>query len=83
LEANQKDSNYCPSNQFSAAAMTSTSEKNGDFSIFFSVQGTGGIPTGPDPRKRVGDQDNGSTGRPVSSGLLVPVSRGIFMQEQD
>jgi hypothetical protein len=41
-------------------------------SIFFSVQGTGGSPTGPDTEKRVGDQDNGSPGRPVSSGLQVP-----------
>ena len=27
---------------------------------------------GPDPGNRVGDQDNGSPGRPVSSGLQVP-----------
>jgi len=46
--------------------------KNGDLSIFFSVQGTGGSPTGPDPENRVGDQDTGSPGRPVSSGLQVP-----------
>jgi len=47
--------------------------KNGDLSIcfFFSVQGTGGSPTGPDPENRVGDQDTGSAGRPVSSGLQV------------
>jgi len=38
--------------------------KNGDLSIVFSVQGTGGSPTGPDP-------ENGSPGRPVSSGLQV------------
>ena len=37
--------------------------------LFFSVQGTGGSPTGPDPENRVGDQDTGSPGRPVSSGL--------------
>jgi hypothetical protein len=41
-------------------------------SIVFSVQGTGGIPMGPDPENRVGDQDIGSPGRPVSSGLQVP-----------
>ena len=47
--------------------------KNGDFSIFFfSVQGTGGSPTGPDSENTVGDQDTGSPGRPVSSGLQVP-----------
>jgi len=40
--------------------------------FFFLVQGTGGSPTGPDPENRVGDQDSGSPGRPVSSGLQVP-----------
>ena len=39
--------------------------------LFFSVQGNGGSPTGPDPENRVGDQGNGSQGRPVSSGLQV------------
>jgi len=43
-----------------------------NFQLFFSVQGTGGTPTGPDPENRVGDQDNGSPGRPVSSELKVP-----------
>ena len=46
--------------------------KNSDLSIVFSVQGTGGSPTGPDPENRVGDQDIGSRGMPVSSGLQVP-----------
>ena len=41
------------------------------FQLFFSVQGTGGSLTGPDPENRVGDQDIGSPGRPVSSGLQV------------
>jgi hypothetical protein len=41
-------------------------------SIVFSVQGTGGSPMGPDPENRVGDQDNESPGKPVSSGLQVP-----------
>jgi hypothetical protein len=41
------------------------------FSIVFSVQGTGGSPTGPDPENSVGDQDIGSPGGPVSSGLQV------------
>jgi len=31
----------------------------------------------------VGDQDTGSPGKPVSSALQVPVSRGIVVQEQD
>ena len=50
--------------------------------FFFSVQGTGGSPTGLQRENRVGDQDTGSPGRPVSSGLQVPVSRSIVMQEQ-
>jgi hypothetical protein len=29
-------------------------------------------PMGPDPEKRVGDENNGSPGMPVSSGLQVP-----------
>ena len=65
-------------------------KKNGELSIVFSVQGIGGSPTGPDWDNRVGDQDIGSPGRPVSSGLQVPgepgtrtrslwwYSRGVF-----
>jgi hypothetical protein len=45
--------------------------KNGNFSIVFSVQGTGGSLTGPDPENREGDEDIESPGRPVSSGLQV------------
>jgi hypothetical protein len=45
--------------------------KNGDLSIVFSVQRTGGSLTWPDWENRVGDQDNGSRGRPVSSKLQV------------
>jgi len=48
------------------------------FHLLFSVQGTGGSPTGPDPENRVGDQETGSPGRPVSSGLQVPVEPGHF-----
>jgi len=44
--------------------------------FFFSVQGTGGSTTGPDPENRVGDQDIGNPGRPVSSGLLEPGETG-------
>ena len=50
--------------------------KNGDLSIVFSVQGTGGSAMGPDPENRVSDQDTGSPGRPVSSGLQVPSEPG-------
>ena len=31
---------------------------------------------GPDPENKVGDQDIGSPGRPVSSGLQVPSESG-------
>jgi len=47
-----------------------------NFQLFFSVQGTGGGPTGPDPENRVGDQDTGSLGRPVSTELQVPGEPG-------
>jgi len=48
------------------------------FQLFFSVQGTDGSPTGPDPENRVGDQDIGSPGRPVSSRLQVPGEPGHY-----
>jgi hypothetical protein len=47
-------------------------DKSFSLSIAFSVQGTGGSSAGPDPENRVGDQDTGSPGRPVSFGLQVP-----------
>ena len=57
------------------------------FLFFFSVQGTGGSPAGPDPENRVGYQDTGSPGRPVSSGLqvqkqdpLVDIPAAFFLQ---
>ena len=43
---------------------------------FFSVQETGGSLMGPDPENRMGDQDIGSPGRPVSSGMQVPGEPG-------
>ena len=61
--------------QVSAAAMTSASDEKWR-PFVFSVQGTGGSPTGPDPENRVGDQDTGNRGRPVSSGLQVPGEPG-------
>ena len=60
------------------AAMTSVSEKNAVHLIVFSVQGTGGSPTGPNPKNRVGDRDTGSPGRPISSGLQIPGEPGHF-----
>ena len=68
----KKNSKGCPSNQVAAAAMTSASdEKWRRFNCFFFSPGTGGIPTGSDPENRMGDQDTGSPGRLVSSGLQV------------
>jgi len=77
----------------STAAMISASDEKWRQFNCFSVQGTGGRPTGPDLEKRVGDQYIGSPGRPVSSGFQVPgepghcrartrppwwISRGVF-----
>ena len=56
--------------------MTSMSNEKWQPFNFFSVQGTGGSPMGPDRENRVGDQDNGSPRRPVSSGLQVPGEPG-------
>jgi len=42
----------------------------------FSIQGTGGSQTGPDPENRVGGPDTGSPGRPVSSLLQMPGEPG-------
>jgi len=47
-----------------------------NFQLFYSVLGTGGSSTGSDPENRVGDQDIGSPGRPVSSVLQVPGEPG-------
>ena len=52
--------------------MTSSSDEKWRNFNFFPFKGTGGSPTGPDPENRVGDQDNGSPGRPVSAVLQVP-----------
>ena len=58
--------------------MTSASDEELRNFNCFSVQGTGGSPTWPDPENRVGDQDIGSPGRPVSSTLQVPGGPGHF-----
>ena len=55
---------------------SASKEKLGTFNCF-SVHGTGGSPTGPDPENSVGDQDTRSTGKPVFVGWKFPVSRGI------
>ena len=51
--------------------------KMATFQLLFAVRGTGGSPTGPDPENRVGDQDSGSPGRPVSCGLRVSGEPGV------
>ena len=56
--------------------MTSASEEKCRTFNCRSVHGTSGSPTGPDPENRVDDQDTGSPGRPVSSGLQVPGELG-------
>jgi len=57
--------------------------KNGDLLIVFSVQGTGGSLTGPDPKNRAGDQDSGSPRRSVSSGFQVPGEMGHCRARKD
>ena len=52
--------------------MTSASDEKWRPFNCFSVQGTGGSPKGPDPENRVGDERNGSPGRPVYFWLQVP-----------
>ena len=76
MQATQKNLECFPSNNVSAAAMTSASKKNGELSIVFSVLVRGGSLTGPDPENRVGDKDTGSPGGPDSSGLEVPGEPG-------
>ena len=61
--------------------MTSASdEKWQTFNCFFFSPGKGGIPTGPDLENRVGDEDIGSPGRAVSSGLQGPGEQGHFLE---
>jgi len=57
--------------------MTSTPKEKREH-ILYSDAGTGGIPTGSVPENRVGDQDFGSPGTTVSSGLHVPGETGHF-----
>jgi len=52
------------------------SKKNGELSIVFSVQGTDGSPTVPDPENSEDDREFGSPIKPVSSGLQVPSEPG-------
>jgi hypothetical protein len=56
--------------------MTVRRTENGEISFLFPVLGTGGIPSGPDPENKVGDQYFGKPGRSVSSRLQVPGEPG-------
>jgi len=57
--------------------------KMANFQLFLSVQGIADRTTWLNPKNRVGDQDNGSPGRPVSLGSKCSVSQGIVVQEQE
>jgi hypothetical protein len=63
--------------------MTSASDKKWRPFNCFSVQGTGGSPTGPDPESRVGDKTVEAQVGQLLLGYKCPVSRGIVVQEQD
>ena len=56
--------------------------KMATFQFFFSVQETGGSPTGPDSENRVGDQDIGGQVGQFLLGCKCSVSWGIVVQEQ-
>ena len=72
----KKNFENCPSNQVSAAAMTSASdEKLRIFNCFFQYREQVVIRR-VDPENRVGDQDIGSQATPISSVLQVPGEPG-------
>ena len=81
----KKKSEGCPSNQVSAAKITSASDEKWRpcNCFFFSVQGTSGSPTGPDPENRVGYQELEVQIGQFLLGCKCPVSRAIAVQEQD
>ena len=81
MQANQKNSESCPFNQNSTAAMNATSDEKWRSFNCFSVQGTVGSPMGPDPENRVGDQEAGSPGRSFYSGMQVAGEPGHFSGE--
>ena len=65
-------------NSFPGQQLPPRPTKSDEFSIVFSVHGTCGSWTGPDPENRVGDQDTGSPVRLLSLGLQVPGETGQF-----
>jgi hypothetical protein len=83
LQATKKYQTFVPPNKYGRQKWPLRRTKYGEISIVISVQEKGVIPMGVDPPNRVGDQDIGSPGRPVFSGLHVPSKPGKFVQEQD
>jgi len=81
--AKKKHTGSCPSNQVSAATMTSASDEKWRPFLCFSVQGTDGSATGADPENRVVDKDTGSPVGQFLLGCKCPVSWGIVGQEPD
>ena len=57
--------------------MTFVSHEKWQLAIVFSVQAGGRSRKGQDPEKRVHDQETGSPGRPVPTGLQVPGGLGL------
>jgi hypothetical protein len=56
--------------------------KSDEFRLIFQFSEKCGSPTRLDPETKVRDQDIRSEFKPGSSGLQVPVSRGIIVQVQ-
>ena len=54
-------------------------KKMATFQLFFQSREQVVVRMGPDPENRVGDQDIGSPGRPVSSGLQSCLSHLIYI----
>ena len=79
----KKNSEGRPSNQVSAAAMTFASDEKWRPFNCFSVQGTGGSPTGSDPENWVAIKTLEAQVGQFLLGCKCPVSRGIVVQEQD
>ena len=71
LKANPEKSQFSPLNHVFAAETIPSAEEKWRTVFRFSVQGTGGSPTGPDPENK-DDKDTGSTVIPVTSVLQVP-----------
>ena len=75
MKAAQKIQKIVRSTSTPQQAMTSTPKEKSEHSLFSDAR-TGCSPTGPDPENKVGDQDIGSPGTPVSSGLHMPGETG-------